>query len=164
MDTLTELFKEGLGPTARPPLPPTRAMLEAMDRVRPSAPSAPVRAADEAPAELPAPTEVKAPKLPFRFQFKRDYDSIYIVQGQKFVLREEHLAELRRLVTEFNRHNPNRTTPLSMSDIINACLDFAFEHAVNLRTLTSTEEVRHAIAKEVYRKAFFQFLHHYEMV
>ncbi|TBR21429.1 hypothetical protein EPO15_10305 [bacterium] len=118
----------------------------------------------ERPAEPPAPSEAKPPKLPFRFQFKKDYDSIYIVQGQKFVLREEHLAELRRLVTEFNRHNPNRTTPLSMSDIINACLDFAFEHTLNLRTLTSTEEVRHVIAKEVYRKAFFQFLHHYEMV
>jgi hypothetical protein len=164
MDTLTELFKEGLGPTARPPLPPTRAMLEAMDRVRPPTPSDPVRAANEVPAELPAPTEVKPPKLPLRFQFKRDYDSIYIVQGQKFVLREEHLAELRRLVTEFNRHNPNRTTPLSMSDIINAALDFAFEHALNVRTLNDAEEVRDAIAKEVYRKAFFEFLRHYEMV
>lgn len=166
--TLTELFEEMRRP--RPPQPPTRAMIDALDRipplklVMPPAPRPAERPAAEPPAELPAPSEVKPAKLPFRFEFRKGYYSIYTTQGEKFVLREEHLVELRRLTTEYNRYNRNRTTPLSMSDIINAALDFVFEHALNLRTLESTEEVRDAIAKEVYRKAFFQFLRHYEMV
>lgn len=166
---LTELFPERLYP-ARKPQAPTRAMLDSLDRfrlpppARPAAPSILERPTVEPRPELPAPSEVKRTKLPFRFEFLKEYYSIYTTQGDKFILREEHLAELRRLVTEFNRHNPNRTTPLSMSDIINAALDFAFEHALNVRTLNDAEEVRDAIAKEVYRKAFFEFLRHYEMV
>lgn len=167
--SLTELFPERLYP-ARRPLPPTRAMLDSLDRFRPlppvapPAPKGPERPLAQWREELPAVSEVKPPKLPFRFEFRKEYYSIYTTQGDKFILREEHLTELRRLMTEFNRHNPNRTTPLSMSDIINACLDFAFEHTLNVRTLNDAEEVRDAIAKEVYRKAFFQFLEHYEMV
>lgn len=166
--TLTDLFEEMR--RSRPPQPPTRAMIEALDRLPPltparaTAPRPAEHAADELPAELPDPGEVKPARLPFRFEFRKGYYSIYTTQGDKFILREEHLAELRRLSTEYNRYNLKRTTPLSMSDIINAALDFVFEHALNLRSLESAEEVRDAIAKEVYRKAFFQFLRHYEMV
>ena len=111
--TLTDLFEEMKRP--RPPQPPTRAMLDALDRIppltlRPPAPRVPERPAARPSAELPTPSEVKPAKLPFRFEFRKGYYSIYTTQGDRFILREEHLAELRRLTTEYNRYNLNRTT------------------------------------------------------
>lgn len=121
--------------TAAKPLPP-------MPYLKPLPPSGQSR-----PAVIPL----------FRFAFKRRYEGIFTNRHDRFVLRDEHVAELKRVSADFNRERPPLTPALSASDIINAALDFAFEHPVALARLGKPEEYRDALAREVYRKAFFHF-------
>ncbi len=93
----------------------------------------------------------------FRFDYKRRYEGIFTNRHDRFVLRDEHVAELKRVMKDYNRERPRLMPALSASDIINAALDFAFEHPVALARLGNPEEYRDALAREVYRKAFFHF-------
>jgi hypothetical protein len=93
----------------------------------------------------------------FSFDFKRRYEGLYTNRHDKFVLREEHVAELKRVITDYNRERPSLTPALSASDVINAALDFVFEHPVALARLGKPGEYRDALAREVYRKAYFHF-------
>lgn len=93
----------------------------------------------------------------FCFDFKRRYESLYTNRHDKFVLREEHVAELKRVIADYNRERPKLTPALSASDVVNAALDFAFEHPVALARLGKPGEYRDALAREVYRKAYFHF-------
>lgn len=96
----------------------------------------------------------------FRFDFKRRYEGLFTNRHDRFVLRDEHVAELKRVMADYNRERPRLTPALSASDIINAALDFAFEHPVALARLGKPEEYRDALAREVYRKAYFHFAFH----
>jgi hypothetical protein len=112
-----------------------------------------------APARVPRPAE--GPTL-FRFPFQRRYGGVYSNRHDKFVLREEHIVELKRLVVEHNRERPGRTEPLSASDILNCALDFALEHPgafLNHRRASSVE-LRDTLAHEVYRRALVHFMLH----
>ena len=93
----------------------------------------------------------------FRFDFKRYYEGIYTNRHDRFVLRDEHVTELKRIMKDYNRERQRIMPALSASDIINAALDFAFEHPVALARLGMPEEYRDALAREVYRKAYFHF-------
>lgn len=105
------------------------------------------------PSSSPKPVVVPL----FSFDFKRRYESLYTNRHDKFVLREEHVAELKRVITDYNRERPKLTPALSASDVVNAALDFAFEHPVALARLGKPGEYRDALAREVYRKAYFHF-------
>jgi hypothetical protein len=96
----------------------------------------------------------------FGFDFKRRYGGLYTNRHDRFVLREEHVAELKRVTTEYNRSRARNMPVLSMSDIVNAALDFALEHPVALARLGKPEEYRDGLAKEIYRKAYFHFTFH----
>lgn len=93
----------------------------------------------------------------FHFDYKRHYSELYSNRHDRFVLRDEHVAELKRVMKDFNRARERLFPPLTMSDIVNAALDFAFEHPVALARLGKPEEYRDALAREVYRKAYFHF-------
>jgi hypothetical protein len=112
------------------------------------------------PSLRPAPQagQTKPVVVPlFRFVYKRSYHELYTNRHQRFVLRQEHGEELKRLVNEYNRERPSLTPPLSPSDVVNAAMDFVFEHPVALARLGKPEEFRDALAREVYRKAYFHF-------
>ena len=107
---------------------------------------------------LPPSSQAKPPVIPlFRFDYKRRYEGIFTNRHDRFVLRDEHVAELKRVMKDYNRERLRLMPPLSASDIINAALDFAFEHPVALARLGNPEEYRDALAREVYRKAYFHF-------
>ncbi|MDO8757299.1 MAG: hypothetical protein Q7J64_04760 [Elusimicrobiota bacterium] len=107
---------------------------------------------------LPSSGKDKPVVIPlFRFDYKRRYEGIFTNRHDRFVLREEHVAELKRVMKDYNCERPRLMPALSASDIINAALDFAFEHPVALARLGNPEEYRDALAREVYRKAFFHF-------
>ena len=93
----------------------------------------------------------------FRFDFKRHYEGLYTNRHDKFVLREEHVAELKRLIKDYNRDRPLLMPVLSASDVVNAALDFVFEHPLVLARLGKPDDYRNALAREVYRKAYFHF-------
>ncbi|MDE2141455.1 MAG: hypothetical protein KGJ84_03450 [Elusimicrobia bacterium] len=108
----------------------------------------------------------KAPLAPlgvpplFRFPFQKQYSRLYSNRHDKFVLREEHIAELKRLVKEHNSDRSFRAEALSMSDIVNAALDFALEHPIAFHCRVSPDTLRESLSREVYRKAFLHFMRH----
>ena len=109
----------------------------------------------EGPRRSPA-----APSPLFRFEFQREYARTYTNRYERFVLREEHVAELKRLV---NKHYTDRVpscAPLTMSDIVNSALDFVLEHAKAFHSGVNPDNLRESIAYEVYAKAFLHFLRH----
>ena len=112
------------------------------------------------PILKPAPriTAARPAVIPlFRFDFKRRYEGLYTNRHDRFVLRDEHVAELKRISNESSRERPRLTPSLSPSDIVNAALDFAFEHPIAMARLGRPDEFRDALAREVYRKAYFHF-------
>ena len=94
----------------------------------------------------------------FGFEFKKPYGELYTSSHDRFVLREEHVAELKRVTAEYNKAHERRIPALSMSDVVNAALDFVFEHPVALARLQNPNEFRGDLAKEIYRKAFVHFV------
>ncbi len=114
------------------------------------------------PSLRPAlPAQARPPVVPlFRFDYKRSYGGLYTNRHERFVLREEHVAELKRLTGDFNRERGHLTPVLSLSDVVNAALDFVFEHPVALARLGKPGEFRDALAREIYRKAYFHFAFH----
>jgi hypothetical protein len=112
------------------------------------------------PHAVPPPEHRQAPAAAalFRFVFKKGYGGLYSNRHDKFVLREEHIAELKRLVREHNGEYPGRAEAISMSDIVNAALDFALEHPMAFQYRATPATLRDALAREVYRRAFLHFL------
>jgi hypothetical protein len=100
----------------------------------------------------------KAATVPlFGFEFKRRYGGMYTNRHDRFVLREEHVSELKRVTAEYNKAREHRFPVLSMSDVVNSALDLAFEHPVALARLGNPKDFRDGLAKEFMRKAFFHF-------
>ena len=97
---------------------------------------------------------------PLCLDFKRRYGGLYTNRHECFVLRVEHRAELQRLVHDHNRLCVGRMAPLTMSDLVNAALDVAFEHRLTLDSEVGTEDVRATLGRAIYRKAFMHFLRH----
>lgn len=120
------------------------------------------------PMEILTPTEraLTAPHLKaqpatvplFRFEFRRQYSRLY-TNGQRFVLRQEHVEELKRLVNE-HHHELRGTDPLTMSDIVNSALDVAFEHQKAFHSFVRPETLRESLTREIYRTAFAHFMRH----
>lgn len=95
----------------------------------------------------------------FRFPFQKRYGGLYSNKHERFVLREEHIAQLKLMVNEHNKDR-GKAGPLSMSDIINAALDFALEHPVAFQYSVQPNHLRETLAREVYRKSFLHFVRH----
>ena len=106
----------------------------------------------------PPPASKSAIPPLFGFRFKRYYGGLYTNRHDRFVLREEHVAELKRVTAEYNKAHERRIPALSMSDVVNAALDFVFEHPVALARLQNPDDFRDDLAKEIYRKAFVHFV------
>ena len=113
---------------------------------------------------VPHPAQPKENRQPpsaaalFRFVFKKEYGGIYSNRHDRFVLREEHISELKRLVKEHNGEYPGMTEAISMSDIVNAALDFALEHPMAFQYRATPATLRDALSREVYRRAFLHFM------
>ncbi len=108
--------------------------------------------------DVPEAASVGAAAL-FRFPYRRRYGGLYTNRHDRFVLREEHVAELRRVVAEHNKERRGLDA-ISMSDVLNACLDFALEHPAAFRDRRAASELRDSLAHEVYRKALVHFMLH----
>lgn len=112
-------------------------------------------------AEPPRATHAHGTLVPlFRFQFQRQYDGLYSNRHERFVLRQEHISTLKRLSKEHARDRFGCGDPMTMSDIVNAALDFALEHPLAFHASSSPDGLRDALAREVYRKAFLHFMRH----
>ena len=113
------------------------------------------------PPAPPSPEVVARASVPLiRFHFLRRYSGLYSNRHERFVLREEHIAELKRLVSEHNAERVGRSDRLSMSSIINSALDFAFEHPLAFHPDVAPEHLPEALGREVYQKALLHFVRH----
>lgn len=92
------------------------------------------------------------------FAYQKRYAGLYSTKHDRFVLREEHVAELKRIVREHNSERAAGTPALSMSDIVNAVLDFAFEHPAAFYSATGPDRMRESFSNEVYRRAYLAFM------
>lgn len=93
-----------------------------------------------------------------RFEFRNRYDGLYSNKHERFVLREEHVAELKRIVREHNQDRHSGSPALSISDVVNAVLDFAFEHPAAFYSAVGPDRLRESFGNEVYRRAYLTFL------
>jgi hypothetical protein len=91
-----------------------------------------------------------------RFEFRKTYSGMYTNKQDRFVLREQHVADLIRWTDQLNSKR-RRTERFTMSDVMNAILDFICEHPVSLGEAERNEEIREMIARDVYGTAFSQF-------
>ena len=99
-----------------------------------------------------------------RFEFAQNHCGLYSNKHDRFVLREEHIQTLKRLCQEHNRHRilPHRV--MSMSDVVNAALDFVFSHQLSFKELPDPANARDIIAREAHRKVFLRAAQHYDEI
>lgn len=83
-------------------------------------------------------------------EFRRDYSHIYTNKHEKLVLRVEHIERMKTLIQlrDLQREHEGGKA-ISISDVVNACLDFVFEHPVDLRQLRDPAQLHALIAEEV---------------
>lgn len=155
-------LRRPLAEAAFPALDSMGVPLEESGRCKASARSAPLAPARRPEARPEATTGGGAPPPQLRYQFRREYGEIFTNKDCKFVLREEHVADLLRLYHEFNKHRHEDALPMTLSDIVNAALDFVLDHPVSFKGLAEASQARDAIASAVQRKAFARLLPVYE--
>lgn len=93
----------------------------------------------------------------------RAYSELYSNKHEKLVLRADHIARMDAIRQNFNKqrlHAGRRS--LTTSDIVNACLDFVFEHPVPFHRVTHADAVRELIAEHVYRDVISRWRQYYE--
>ena len=95
------------------------------------------------------PATVKPAPPPVHFTFRKRYEGIYTNKHVKFLLREEHVKWLRQLVRIRKQNGVQPHRLLSMSDVVNAVLDFVFEHRIDLEQLSNPEEAKNVIAHAI---------------
>lgn len=82
----------------------------------------------------------------------RSYSELYSNKHEKLLLRTDHIDRMDAIRRNFNKqriHEGRRL--LTTSDIVNAALDFVFEHPIPFHRLADAEALRELIAEHVYR-------------
>jgi CBS domain-containing protein len=83
-------------------------------------------------------------------EFRREYSRIYSNKHEKLVLRLEHIEQMKAMVKQHaSKRGQEGGEPLSMSDIVNSCLDFIFESPIDLCGVGNPENLRDIVAAEV---------------
>lgn len=85
-------------------------------------------------------------------EFRHEYSRIYSNKHERLVLRLEHIERMDALLKHhaFERaQEGGGGEPLSISDIVNACLDFVFERPIDFRGIGDPGCLRDLIAEEV---------------
>lgn len=109
-----------------------------LSKLQPAEPVGAERAAREAQDAIPEPA--------------RSYSELYSNKHEKLLLRADHIDRMDAIRRNFNRqriHEGRRS--LTTSDIVNACLDFVFEHPIPFHRLADADTLRELIAEHVYR-------------
>ena len=80
------------------------------------------------------------------------FSEVYSNKHEKILLRVEHIERMDAVRKAFNdnRLHP-AAAPLSTSDIVNACLDFVFQHRIAFAALKSAQDLPKFIAEQTYR-------------
>ncbi len=82
----------------------------------------------------------------------RSFSELYSNKHEKLLLRADHIDRMDAIRRNFNTqriHEGRRS--LTTSEIVNACLDFVFEHPIPFHRLADADTLRELIAEHVYR-------------
>ena len=81
-----------------------------------------------------------------------EYAEIYSTKHERILLRVDHITKMDAIRKSFNgdRMHPGQRA-LTTSDIVNAALDFAFEHRIPFSELQEADGIKELISKSVYR-------------
>lgn len=83
---------------------------------------------------------------------KREYSDLYSNKHERLLLRVEHIERIKVIQRLHEAHKASEyQDPLTVGDVVNACLDFVFEHAEEFQKLGVPADIRSVIAEEVYQ-------------
>ena len=83
-----------------------------------------------------------------------EYSELYSTKHERLLLRVDHITTIDAIRKGFNNrriHLDQRA--LTTSEVVNACLDFVFEHRIPFHGLTDADDTRRMIGEHVYRSA-----------
>ncbi len=100
-------------------------------------------------AEAPMKPAVREDSIP---ESRGEYAEIYSTKHERILLRVDHITKMDSIRKTFNggRMHPGQRA-LTTSDIVNAALDFAFEHRIPFFELNEADGIKELISKSVYR-------------
>lgn len=100
-------------------------------------------------AKRPAPPAATDESIP---ESRGEYAEVYSTKHERILLRVDHITKMDAIRKSFNssRIHPGKRA-LTTSDIVNAVLDFAFEHRIPFFELQDTDGLKEMISKSVYR-------------
>lgn len=110
-------------------------------------PSAPKAALNPPPARPAAPADT-VPEV------RGGFSEVYSTKHEKLLLRVEHIERMDAIRRAFNKGRLHAAkAPLTTCDIVNACLDFVFQHRIAFPALKDAHDLPKFIAEQVYRDA-----------
>lgn len=99
--------------------------------------------------EPPARPEAPAESVP---EVRGGFSEVYSTKHEKLLLRVEHVERMDAIRRAFNKGRLHGAkAPLTTSDIVNAALDFMFEHRLAFSALKDVHDLPKFIAEQVYR-------------
>lgn len=82
------------------------------------------------------------------------FSDVYSNKHEKILLRQDHIDKLEGVCKVFNmcRWDKEHQRALTVSDIVNACLDIVLSYEIPFHTLISVDQVKKLIIYTVYRR------------
>jgi hypothetical protein len=100
-------------------------------------------------AETPATLAVPDESIPAS---RGEYAEVYSTKHERILLRVDHITKMDAIRRSFNSARPHPgKRALTTSDIVNAALDFTFEHRIPLFELQEADGLKELISKSIYR-------------
>lgn len=101
-----------------------------------------------------------APKPPMRPvaasqpvpEVRGGFSEVFSTKHEKILLRVDHIERMDAVRKAFNKARLHSAEPpLTTSDIVNACLDFVFQHRIAFSALKRAQDLPKFIAEHTYR-------------
>lgn len=102
--------------------------------------------------KAPAPKSAPPESVP---EVRAGFSELYSNKHEKLLLRVEHIERMDAIRKAFNRNRLHAAEPpMTTSDIVNASLDFIFQHRIAFAVLKSANDLPKFLAEQVYRDVF----------
>jgi len=85
-------------------------------------------------------------------EVRRGFSELYSNKHEKLLLRVEHVERMDEIRKAFNKARLHPAEPpMTTSDLVNASLDFVFQHRIAFAALKSADDLPKFLAEQVYR-------------
>lgn len=111
--------------------------------------------------KAPAPPRPPADSIP---EVRGGFSEVYSTKHEKLLLRMEHIERMDTIRKAFNRNRLHGAqAPMTTSDLVNACLDFVFQHRIPFHKLAEASDLPRFLAENVYRDAVSRWRQYNEL-